>query len=85
MATTKYEVTYIIKPDVDEESKKVVGLGVGNTGAEVTLCHNVGIGRVGVEFHRRQFRGGRFVAGRSGCVVLAACQGRQARGEHTHY
>lgn len=24
MATTKYEVTYIIKPDIDEESKKAV-------------------------------------------------------------
>ena len=24
MATTKYEVTYIIKPDVDEESKKAL-------------------------------------------------------------
>ncbi|KRN41815.1 30S ribosomal protein S6 [Lactobacillus acetotolerans DSM 20749 = JCM 3825] len=24
MATTKYEITYIIKPDVDEESKKAI-------------------------------------------------------------
>ena len=24
MATTKYEVTYIIKPDVDEDNKKAV-------------------------------------------------------------
>ena len=24
MATTKYEITYIIKPDIDEESKKAL-------------------------------------------------------------